>query len=83
MGDLLTRMSNTDSIILVVYGGAILFGLVAIVGGIAITIVKSNNQTKLKQEMLASGMSADEIKTVLEAGAKPPAIKIAWKKEFP
>ncbi|HTQ38080.1 MAG TPA: hypothetical protein VMJ32_03580 [Pirellulales bacterium] len=83
MGDLLTRLSNPDSIMLLIFGGAILFGLVAIAGSIAIKIVKSNNETRLKQEMLARGMSADEIRAVLEAGTKPPAIKIAWKKQFP
>jgi len=40
------------------------------VAAITLKIVKSNNETKLKQEMLARGMSAEEIKAVLDAGNK-------------
>jgi hypothetical protein len=56
--------------------GGMLIALAAIIGGCVVKILKSNNQTKLKQEMIARGMSVDEIKAILEAGSKPPAIKI-------
>ena len=55
-------------------------GLVSIVGGLicgTVTIIaiylyschKVNIEAKLKTDMLDRGMSADEIKTVLEAGS--------------
>ena len=54
-----------------------LIGLIAIVGGfimgafvIGIHYWHKVRETELKREMLARGMSAEEIKTVLEAGDK-------------
>lgn len=54
-----------------------LIGLVAIVGGflmgafvIAVHYWHKMHETDLKREMLARGMSAEEIKTVLEATDK-------------
>jgi hypothetical protein len=54
------------------------------ISGTAIAIVaiwlgyrKSELTIQLKQDMLTRGMSAEEIKMVLEAGSTQPAIKIA------
>ena len=54
-----------------------LIGLVSIVGGfimgafvIGVHYWHKVRETELKREMLARGMSAEEIKTVLEAGEK-------------
>lgn len=54
-----------------------LIGLVAIVGGMLVGVIAivahywhQNRLTELKREMLNRGMSAEEIKTVLNAGAK-------------
>jgi hypothetical protein len=54
-------------------GGLVLLlasSITAIVAGHMLKIRESNNATQLKQDMLDRGMSADEIKTVLEAGMK-------------
>ena len=54
-----------------------LIGLVSIVGGlllgafvIAVHYWHKVRETELKRELVARGMSAEEIKTVLEAGEK-------------
>ena len=54
-----------------------LIGLVAVVGGMLIGVIAivahywhQNRLAELKQEMLNRGMSAEEIKTVLNAGTK-------------
>jgi hypothetical protein len=80
MSDFFSKFHSDDLVMMIVVLGGMLFGLAAIIGGCVVKILKSNNQTKLKQEMIARGMSVDEIKAILEAGSKPPAIKIDWKK---
>jgi hypothetical protein len=66
MSELLSRFSSGE-----------LIGLVSIVGGLILgTIVicvhylYKVRETELKRELVARGMSADEIKTVLDAGEK-------------
>ncbi len=66
MSELLSRFNSGE-----------LIGLVSILGGlalgafvIAIHYWHKVHQTDLKRELVARGMSADEIKTVLEAGEK-------------
>jgi hypothetical protein len=66
MSDLLSRFSPIDFIWIVGIGGGLLWGIVCSVGKHWERI----RQVELKQDMLNRGMSADEIKTVLEAGLK-------------
>jgi hypothetical protein len=70
MNDFLGKLGSHDATGLLIVGASLAFSLVLIIGSFAYKIVKSNNQTRLKQEMLARGMSAEEIKTVLDAGGK-------------
>jgi hypothetical protein len=72
MHDLVSKMSHEDIIPIAVVG--IMFGvagLVALVSMITKCVYKVSQlsvSARMKQDMLERGMSADEIKTVLEAG---------------
>jgi hypothetical protein len=50
--------------------GGLLIGFVAVVGGLWTEIRKTEISAGLKHDMLARGMSAQEIRTVLDAGRK-------------
>ena len=58
------------SLWLLCFVGAMLCGIFAIVGGILLKIRKENVGASLKQNMLDRGMSAEDIKTVMEAGTE-------------
>jgi len=51
-------------------GGGLLIGIIAVVGGIWQKIRRAEIAAALKHDMLERGMSADEIRTVLDAGTK-------------
>jgi len=51
-------------------GGGLLMGLVAIVGSFWTDVRKKEIAAALKQDMLNRGMSAEEIRTVIDAGTK-------------
>ena len=70
MSDLISRVNPQDLCIVMVFVSAFAAGLVMFIAACIVKIVKSNNQTKLKQEMLSRGMSAEEINMVLDAGSK-------------
>jgi hypothetical protein len=68
MPELLSRFNAGEMIGLVAVSGGLLCGLVAIFMGIWHEHRKTEINAALKQEMLNRGMSADDIRTVLEAG---------------
>jgi hypothetical protein len=68
MPELLSRFEAGEMIGLVAVSGGLLCGLVAIVMGIWHEHRKTEINAALKQDMLNRGMSADEIRTVLDAG---------------
>jgi hypothetical protein len=70
MSDFLSRFSPAELIIGTVMLSVVFIGFAAIVAGCVVKVLKSNNQTRLKEEMISRGMSAEEIKTVLEAGTE-------------
>jgi UPF0716 family protein affecting phage T7 exclusion len=74
MYDLLSNLNGWGLILFTAVAGGLVLLLVssvtAIVGGHLLKIRELDNCTRLKQDMLDGGMSADEIKTVLEAGMK-------------
>lgn len=80
MSDFFSKFDPTDLTMLFVVAGSFVAGIAAIIGGIWYKIRKAEIAAALKQDMLNRGMSAEDIKTVLEAGSKPPAVTIAWKK---
>jgi hypothetical protein len=69
MSDLLAQFNPGQFIGLVAVAGGLLCGIVAIVMGIWLEMRRVETTAALKQDMLNRGMSADEIRTVLEAGS--------------
>jgi hypothetical protein len=74
MYDLLSNLNGWGLILITAVAGVIavplICGVTAIIASHWLKVRESDNDTKLKQDMLDRGMSADEIKTVLEAGMK-------------
>jgi hypothetical protein len=70
VSEFLSKFTGDDLCGLLAIAGGLLCGLVAIVATFWYRIRKAEIAATLKQEMLNRGMSADEIKTVLEAGTK-------------
>jgi hypothetical protein len=74
MYDLLSNLNGWGLILFTLVVGASLVVLVSSVTGILtnhlLKIRESDNSTQLKQDMLDRGMSAEEIKMVIEAGEK-------------
>jgi hypothetical protein len=74
MYDLLSNLNGWGLILITAVAGGVLLLLIssitAIVANHLLKIRELDNSTQLKQDMLDRGMSADEIKTVLEAGVR-------------
>ena len=74
MYDLLSNLNGWGLILFTAVAGGLVFLLVSSVTGIVanhlLKIRESDNSTRLKQDMLDRGMSAEEVKTVLEAGVR-------------
>jgi hypothetical protein len=70
MLDFLSRFNSGEIIALVAIVGGLLVGPIIVVLNNWHEMRKTEMLNQLKQEMLDRGMSADEIRTVLEAGAK-------------
>ena len=68
MSEFLSKISPNDMIPMLLFGGGLLIGLVSVIGGVWLRIHKANLAARLKQDMLERGMSAEEIKTVIDAG---------------
>ena len=72
MDDLLSRFEPGHVIGLVAVVGVMLCGLMGIVMGCWLEMRKVATAAALKQDMLNRGMSADEIRTVLDGGSGKP-----------
>jgi hypothetical protein len=77
MTDVLSKFDSGEFIGLVAVAGLVLCGLVCGTLGIILGFYAKAQETRraevlcaLKQDMLNRGMSADEIRTVLDAGSK-------------
>ena len=68
MGDFITQIGFGHFIALVALVGGLLIPLVAIIGGLFVKHRKIQVEAALKQRMIERGMSADEIREVIEAG---------------
>ncbi|HXY32731.1 MAG TPA: hypothetical protein VEI07_00805 [Planctomycetaceae bacterium] len=68
MSTMFSTMNYGQFMGLLALGGGLLIGLVAVLGGLLAEIRKTEIAGMLKQDMLARGMSAEEIRTVLKAG---------------
>lgn len=72
MTEFLTKFDSGEMIGLVAVAGGLICGITAIVGGILANCWSKGREMALKEEMIVRGMSADEIRTVIECGARPP-----------
>jgi hypothetical protein len=65
---LLSPQNTGTAMFVMLFGVTLIISLAAIISQTIIKIRRDANMTALKQDMLDRGLSADEIKTVLEAG---------------
>jgi len=72
MHELLLKMGPGHLIGLVAVAGGLVCGIVAIVMGIGLEIRRGELAAALKKDMLERGMTAEEIRIVMEAGSKIP-----------
>ena len=70
MSEFLSRLTSNDVCVLMFFAGIAVVGLAAIAAGCWHSLRKEEIAANLKQDMLNRGMSAEDIKTVLEAGPK-------------
>ena len=72
MHELLLKMGPGHLIGLVAVAGGLVCGIVAIVMGIGLEIRRVELAAALKKDMLERGMTAEEIRIIMEAGSKIP-----------
>jgi hypothetical protein len=70
MSDWLPHVNAGEFIALVAVGGGLLCGIVGIISGTWLEMRRAEIAAALKQDMLARGMSPEDIRTVLDAGTK-------------
>jgi hypothetical protein len=70
MTDFLSRVDGGELIAIIAVGGGMLIGLLSIAAGVWHKVRSEQITADLKKDMLDRGMSADEIKMVLEAGPR-------------
>lgn len=68
MTEFLSKFDAGETIGLVAVAGGMLCGITAMVGGIVAKCWSHARELALKEAMIAQGMSADEIRTVMECG---------------
>jgi hypothetical protein len=70
MSDFLSKLNSDDLCGVLCVAGGLVFGITAVIASIWFKLRKAEIAATLKQDMLNRGMSADEIKTVIEASPK-------------
>jgi hypothetical protein len=70
MGDLWSKFDPGEFIGLVAVGGGLLIPIICGVTAIVTDYFFKVRQLDLKQDMLSRGMSADDVRVVLDAGSK-------------
>jgi hypothetical protein len=70
MYEILAKLNPGELVGLVALAGGLFCGVVAIVTGCWLEVRRAELTAALKKDMLERGMSAEEIRTVMEAGAK-------------
>ena len=70
MVELLSKFSSGELIAIVAIVGGLICGTIVMIGEYWHEFGKPSCKRELKQDMLDRGMSADEIRMVLEAGTK-------------
>ncbi len=69
MSEFLSRFSTQEFIALISIVGGLLFVTFSVAGELWLRAHKATTTAKLKADMLDRGMSAEEIRTVLDAGS--------------
>lgn len=70
--DLINRSKPDEFIALtLIFGGSLIVALVAIIGSLIYHFRKREAEMNLKREMIARGMTADEIERILAAKCTP------------
>ena len=72
MMDFFSKLDYAETIGVVVVIGGLICGMTAIVGGILASCWCKSREMAMKEEMIVRGMSADEIRIVIECGARHP-----------
>jgi len=75
MAELLSRFSPAEMIAAISIVGGILFLTFAVAGDVWLKARKAGIAAQLKTDMLDRGMSAEEIRIVLDAGTPPSRSK--------
>ncbi len=70
MYELLSKMEPGQLIGLVSVVGGLICGIVAIVTGVGLEVRRVELSAALKKDMLERGMTAEEIRIVMEAGSR-------------
>ncbi len=70
MGDLLAKFNAGELIALVAVGGGVLIPILCGVTAIITDYLYKARQLELKQDLVNRGMSAEDIRIVLDAGSK-------------
>jgi hypothetical protein len=70
MQELLWKLDGGQVIAIVAVTGGLLIAAVSVITGAWVRIRQTEATAALKQDMLNRGMSAEEIRSVIEAGAK-------------
>jgi hypothetical protein len=70
MVEFLSKFGAGELIAIISVAGGLLCGTIVMIGDYWCKIRKAELQARLKQDMLDRGMSAEEIRDVLEAGTK-------------
>lgn len=74
MGDFFSKLSSDEImpivIVAIIFGASAVIALAGIVAGCVYKIRRLSISAHLKQEMLDRGMSAEEIKMILESGQR-------------
>lgn len=73
MSDMLARFNFGELMGFFSVGGGLSIAVIAIVGNLWADVRKAELASALKHDMLDRGLSADEIRTVLDAGTKRAA----------
>jgi hypothetical protein len=74
MAEFLSRLNFGEMVGFIAITGGLLIGFVAVVGGIWSGVRKKEIAAGLKHDMLERGMSAEDIRMVLDAGKKNSGI---------
>lgn len=72
MADVLSKFNSGEMIGLLSIAGSMVIAIIVILGGMIAKCWCHNREIALKEDMVARGMSAEEIRMVIDAGSRRP-----------